>query len=54
MSCSSSDRLDMKQIKALSKKLNVTINDLVMSATSCAFREYFRINGDKLGVLEKA
>jgi NRPS condensation-like uncharacterized protein len=39
----------MKKIKELSKKLGVTINDVVMCATSCALKEYFRIRNDPLG-----
>ena len=39
----------MARMKATSKKLGVTINDLVMCATSCAFKKYFQMKGDKLG-----
>jgi NRPS condensation-like uncharacterized protein len=46
---SSSKNLSMKQIKDLSKKLGITVNDILMCATSSAFKEYFRIRGDKLG-----
>jgi hypothetical protein len=50
---SSSKNLEMKKIKDLSKKLGVTVNDILMCATSAAFKEYFRIRGDKLGDKEE-
>ena len=46
-SCSS--RIPMKDIKDLSKKAGCTVNDILMSATSAAFKSYFRLRGDKLG-----
>ena len=49
LNCSSSKNINMKDIKELSKKLGVTINDVVMSATSCSLKEYFRIRNDPLG-----
>lgn len=49
LNCSSSKQINMKSIKELSKKLGVTINDVVMCSTSCALKEYFRIRNDPLG-----
>lgn len=46
---SSSKIFQMVEVKDLSKKLGVTVNDMLMSATSCAFKKYFKLKGDKLG-----
>ena len=46
---SSSSCISMKAIKDLSKKAGCTVNDILMSATSAAFKSYFRLRGDKLG-----
>lgn len=39
----------MKDIKDLSKKAGCTVNDILMSATSAAVKNYFRLRGDELG-----
>jgi len=39
----------MKDIKDLSKKAGCTVNDILMSATSAAFKSYFKLRGDPLG-----
>ena len=52
ISASASKRISMAEIKGLSKKVGCTVNDILMSATSAAFKEYFRIRGDKLGSLD--
>jgi len=36
----------MKQLKELSKKLKVTINDIAMCATSKAVKKYFEVYGN--------
>ena len=51
MNCASGSRIPMKDVKDLSKKLNCTINDLFMSSTSAAFKAYFKMKGEKLGML---
>jgi len=51
INASCSKRISMQEIKDLSKKVGCTVNDILMSATSAAFKEYFRIRGDKLGSL---
>ena len=37
------------EVKDLSKKLGVTINDIIMCALSVSIKEYFKIKGDPLG-----
>mmetsp|Transcript_1953 Transcript_1953/g.3388 ORF Transcript_1953/g.3388 Transcript_1953/m.3388 type:complete len:359 (-) Transcript_1953:686-1762(-) len=49
LNCASSSRLDFREIKKLSKLKKVTVNDIVMGATSVAFKQYFKLRGDKLG-----
>lgn len=51
INASTSTRISMQEIKDLSKKVKCTVNDILMSATSAAFKEFFRIRGDKLGSL---
>lgn len=41
LNCASSSKMTMKDIKDLSKKMSCTVNDVVMSATSVAFRDFF-------------
>jgi len=53
VNCSSNKGIDMQSIKDLSKKLGISINDLIMSATSVTLKEYFRINGDPIGLSDK-
>ena len=48
-SAASSSRIPMKDIKDLSKKAGCTVNDILLSATSAAFKNYFKIRGDDLG-----
>ena len=50
INCSTSNKIDLKELKDLSKKLKLTINDVVLSATSKAVQEYFKLTGDKLGM----
>jgi len=47
LNLASSDILSVPKIKALSKKLGITINDIVLSATSTAMKEYLTMRGDK-------
>ena len=49
---STSPKFYFPKVKALSKKLGVTINDVVMCALSTGFKEYFKIKGDPLGLAE--
>ena len=49
---SSAKNIDMQELKDLSKKIGVTVNDVLMCATTAALKEYFRIRGDKLGDAE--
>jgi len=42
LNVSSSKNLEMKQIKDLSKKCGVTVNDILMCATSSAISEYLK------------
>ena len=46
---SSAKNVDMQELKELSKKVGVTVNDILMCATTSALKEYFRIRGDKIG-----
>ena len=46
---STSPKFYFPKIKSLSKKLGVTINDIVMCALSTGVKEYFKIKGDPLG-----
>ena len=47
VTCSSSKELQFPKVKDLSKKLNVTINDLVTCSISNALNTLFKENGDK-------
>jgi hypothetical protein len=49
INCTSSKPIEFSRMKNASKKLGVTINDLVMCATSCAFDGYFKMKGDPNG-----
>lgn len=49
LSVSSSRRLNFPKIKALSKDLGGTINDVVMSSLSVSLKQYFKKHGDPLG-----
>ena len=42
----SSDMIDFRLLKALSKTINLTINDIVVSALSCSFDKLFKEHGD--------
>lgn len=46
---STAKNIDMQELKDLSKKIGVTVNDVLMCATTAALKEYFRIRGDKIG-----
>lgn len=52
MNHSVSKRYPTADIKDLSKKVGVTINDILMSATSSAFKKYFKLKGDPIGDLK--
>jgi len=47
ITCSSSKELHFPKVKELSKKLKITINDLVTCSISSALRTLFNENGDK-------
>ena len=40
---SSSPKYKLKEIKDLSKKLGVTINDVLMTALSTSLKQYFKL-----------
>lgn len=42
----------LAEVKDLSKKLGVTINDVVCCALSTSLKQYFKLKGDKLGNAE--
>ena len=42
-------KIDMKCLKDLSKKLGVSINDVLVSSTTSALKQLFKQKGDKLG-----
>lgn len=42
----------MVGIKELSKKMGCTINDVLIAATSSAFKQYFKMKGDPIGSLD--
>lgn len=46
LNVASSTNIDFRIMKALSKKIKVTINDIVTSALSTAFHQVFKENGD--------
>ena len=46
--------ISMIKLKELSKKLKLTINDVVVTATSQAVKEYLKIAGDPLGTKDDA
>ena len=41
--------ISMTKLKELGKKLKLTINDIVLTATSLAFKQYMKLANDKLG-----
>jgi len=47
MNVASSKRMNFNQLKALSKKVKVTINDIVMSAMTTGLNKLFKDEGDK-------
>ena len=49
VSVSTSPKYKLKEIKDLSKKLGITINDLIMCALSTSVKQYLKIKGDPLG-----
>ena len=49
INCSTSKQIDLIKLKELSKKLKITINDIILSAISTTIQEYFKLSGDKLG-----
>lgn len=50
--CHSSKPFTMVEIKELTKKLGVTINDVIMCATSTAIKQYLKSKGDPLGSID--
>ena len=42
----SSDMIDFRLLKALSKTINLTINDIVVSALSCSMNQLFKEHDD--------
>lgn len=46
MNCTSSNELNLPEIKALCKKLGVTINDLMTCAISTTFKQIFKEKGE--------
>ena len=44
--CASSNELDMREIKKLSKRVGVTINDIVTCSISTAMKDFFDSKGD--------
>jgi len=52
INCSTSGKISMKDIKDLGKKVGCTINDIMLCATSTAFKQYFKLIGDKMGSLD--
>ena len=49
INCCSSKMMEMPKIKDLSKKLGITVNDLLVSATGAALKDYLKLAGDKVG-----
>ena len=49
INCTSSPILDMRKFKDLAKKLGVTVNDVLVSATGAAVKDYLKYAGDKMG-----
>ena len=47
MNCQSTGEMKLPEIKELTKKLGVTINDLVTSSISTAFQQIFAERGEK-------
>jgi NRPS condensation-like uncharacterized protein len=41
LNVASSSKMNMKDIKDLSRKMGITVNDIVLAATSVAFKKYF-------------
>ena len=52
INASTSNKISMQDIKDLSKKVGCTVNDIMMCATSTAFKNYFKNKGDPLGTLD--
>ena len=46
MNCSSNNQFKLKDIKDLSKKIGITINDLVTSSISVSLKRLLKENGD--------
>ena len=53
MSANKAD-ISIPKLKELGKKLKLTINDIVLTATSQAIKEYMKIAGDPLGTNDDA
>jgi len=48
INCSSSKELKLDEVKILSKKLGVTINDIVTTALSVTLKKIFKEKGEDL------
>ena len=46
MNCMSSNELNFPDVKLLSKRVDLTINDLVVSSISTSLNEFFKKRGD--------
>jgi len=46
MNCDVSEDFKFKEVKELSKKTGVSINDLISSAITCSLKKLFKENGD--------
>ena len=49
LSVNTAKKIDMKSLKDLSKKLGVSVNDVLISSTTSALKQLFKQKGDKLG-----
>ena len=49
VTASSSEKIEMVKLKELSKKMGVTINDILMASVGMTMKNYFKANNDKLG-----
>jgi len=46
-SCHNSETISVKKAKELSKKMGITLNDMIMGMTSKVLKQYFVSQGDK-------
>ena len=52
LNLASSKVLSVKEMKVVSKKSGITINDIVMSSMSTALHEYFNLNEDQTELIQ--